>query len=85
MRGMYVRWAVYMLIFGLLPGLNIDNAAHIWRAGGGIRGRLPGGHATRRDGLERAALAGSGGGLRGDNSRMFSNDVLVVFEQCAIK
>lgn len=28
-RGMYVRWAVYMLIFGLLPGLNIDNAAHI--------------------------------------------------------
>src|ERR1035441_1809863 len=28
-RGMYVRWAVYMIIFGLLPGLNIDNAAHI--------------------------------------------------------
>jgi membrane associated rhomboid family serine protease len=26
---MYIRWAVYMLIFGLLPGLNIDNAAHI--------------------------------------------------------
>ncbi|HXM44241.1 MAG TPA: rhomboid family intramembrane serine protease [Bryobacteraceae bacterium] len=29
MRGMYVRWAVYIFIFGLLPGLNIDNAAHL--------------------------------------------------------
>ncbi len=28
-RGMYVRWAVYGLIFGLLPGMHIDNAAHI--------------------------------------------------------
>jgi rhomboid protease GluP len=28
-RGMYVRWAVYIFIFGLLPGLNIDNAAHL--------------------------------------------------------
>jgi rhomboid protease GluP len=29
LRGMYIRWAVYVLIFGLLPGFNIDNAAHI--------------------------------------------------------
>jgi rhomboid protease GluP len=29
LRGMYVRWAVYILIFGMLPGLHIDNAAHI--------------------------------------------------------
>jgi len=29
MRGMYIRWAVYVMIFGLLPGLNIDNAAHL--------------------------------------------------------
>jgi rhomboid protease GluP len=29
MRGLYVRWAVYGLIFGLLPGLRIDNAAHV--------------------------------------------------------
>jgi len=29
MRSMYIRWAVYVLIFGLLPGLHIDNAAHI--------------------------------------------------------
>ena len=28
-HGMYIRWAVYMLILGLLPGLHIDNAAHI--------------------------------------------------------
>ena len=28
-RGMYLRWAIYGLIFGLLPGLHIDNAAHI--------------------------------------------------------
>src|ERR1019366_3649226 len=28
-HGMYIRWAVYMLIFGFLPGLHIDNAAHI--------------------------------------------------------
>jgi membrane associated rhomboid family serine protease len=26
---MYVRWMVYMLILGFLPGLHIDNAAHI--------------------------------------------------------
>jgi membrane associated rhomboid family serine protease len=28
-RGMYVRWAVYMLIFGLIPIFRVDNAAHI--------------------------------------------------------
>jgi len=28
-RGHYVRWAVYLLLFGLLPGLRVDNAAHI--------------------------------------------------------
>ncbi len=28
-RGMYIRWAVYGLLFGLLPGLRVDNAAHI--------------------------------------------------------
>jgi rhomboid protease GluP len=28
-RGLYVRWAVYILILGLLPGLHIDNAAHL--------------------------------------------------------
>lgn len=28
-RSHYVRWTVYMLIFGLLPGIRVDNAAHI--------------------------------------------------------
>jgi rhomboid protease GluP len=28
-RAMYVRWAMYGLLFGLLPGLAIDNAAHL--------------------------------------------------------
>lgn len=28
-RGMYLRWAIYGLLFGLLPGLHVDNAAHI--------------------------------------------------------
>jgi rhomboid protease GluP len=28
-RGMYVRWAVYGLLFGLLPMFRVDNAAHI--------------------------------------------------------
>jgi rhomboid protease GluP len=35
-RGTYVRWAVYVLIFGLLPGFNIDNAAHIGGLVGGF-------------------------------------------------
>ncbi len=28
-RGMYLRWAIYGLLFGLLPGFRIDNAAHL--------------------------------------------------------
>jgi rhomboid protease GluP len=28
-RGLYIRWAIYGLLFGLLPGLRVDNAAHI--------------------------------------------------------
>ncbi|MEN6536085.1 MAG: rhomboid family intramembrane serine protease [Bryobacteraceae bacterium] len=35
-RGLYIRWAVYGLIFGLLPGLAIDNAAHIGGLAGGF-------------------------------------------------
>jgi rhomboid protease GluP len=36
MRGLYVRWAVYGLLFGLLPGLHVDNAAHIGGLAGGF-------------------------------------------------
>jgi rhomboid protease GluP len=28
-RGMYIRWAIYILLMGLLPFFNIDNWAHI--------------------------------------------------------
>ncbi|MGE5570513.1 MAG: rhomboid family intramembrane serine protease [Rhodospirillales bacterium] len=28
-RGLYTRWVIYILIIGFLPGLRIDNAAHI--------------------------------------------------------
>jgi len=28
-RGMYIRWAIYGLMFGLLPYFRVDNAAHI--------------------------------------------------------
>lgn len=28
-RGMYIRWAIYGLLFGLLPYFRIDNAAHL--------------------------------------------------------
>jgi len=28
-RSFYIRWAIYGLVIGLLPGLRIDNAAHI--------------------------------------------------------
>jgi rhomboid protease GluP len=35
-RGMYVRWAIYGLLFGLLPGFRVDNAAHIGGLGAGF-------------------------------------------------
>ena len=38
-RNTYLRWAVYVLIIGLLPIFSIDNAAHI---GGGIGGFIIG-------------------------------------------
>jgi rhomboid protease GluP len=28
-RATYIRWAIYIILFGLLPGLRVDNAAHI--------------------------------------------------------
>jgi rhomboid protease GluP len=45
-RGMYIRWAVYILLFGLLPFFAIDNAAHMGGLAGGFLAayamRLPG-------------------------------------------
>jgi rhomboid protease GluP len=35
-RGMYIRWALYILVLGLLPFLPIDNAAHVGGLAGGF-------------------------------------------------
>jgi rhomboid protease GluP len=35
-RRQYIQWIVYLLIFGLIPGLNIDNAAHLGGLAGGF-------------------------------------------------
>lgn len=35
-RGQYIRWTIYMLIIGILPGLQIDNAAHLGGLAGGF-------------------------------------------------
>jgi len=35
-RSMYIRWAVYILLMGLLPFFSIDNAAHIGGLAGGF-------------------------------------------------
>jgi len=44
-RSLYIRWAIYGLILGLLPGLRVDNAAHIGGLvagfGGGYLAGLP--------------------------------------------
>jgi rhomboid protease GluP len=36
LRRQYIQWMVYLLIFGLLPGFNVDNAAHIGGVVGGF-------------------------------------------------
>jgi rhomboid protease GluP len=53
-RGQYMRWVIYLLIFGLLPGLRIDNAAHIGglAAGFGVA-YLAGLPSVRDTGTER--------------------------------
>ena len=35
-RGQYLRWALYGLAFGFIPGFHIDNAAHIGGLAGGF-------------------------------------------------
>ena len=35
-RGMYIRWVIYILLMGLLPFFNIDNAAHLGGLAGGF-------------------------------------------------
>jgi rhomboid protease GluP len=50
-RGMYVRWAVYILIFGLIPGFHVDNAAHI----GGLIGGFCVGYIAETPGRQGTA------------------------------
>jgi rhomboid protease GluP len=50
-RKMYTRWVIYILIFGLLPFFNIDNAAHI----GGLAGGFGVGYLARTPGISRSA------------------------------
>jgi rhomboid protease GluP len=35
-RGHYLRWAIYIVVLGMLPGMMIDNAAHIGGLAGGF-------------------------------------------------
>jgi rhomboid protease GluP len=48
-RKMYTRWVIYILIFGLLPFFNIDNAAHI----GGLAGGFGVGYLAGTPGISR--------------------------------
>jgi rhomboid protease GluP len=58
-RGMYIRWAVYILLMGLLPFFNIDNAAHLGGLAGGFAlayvAQTPGRADSGAEGLWRAA------------------------------
>lgn len=35
-RSHYIRWMIYILVLGVLPGLHIDNAAHVGGLAGGF-------------------------------------------------
>jgi rhomboid protease GluP len=48
LRAFLVRWAIYGLVIGFLPGFNVDNAAHIGGlATGLVLGLLVGDQAVR--------------------------------------
>ena len=49
-RGLYVRWAIYGLLFGLLPG--VDNTAHL----GGLAGGFVGAYLAGMPGPIRSTL-----------------------------
>ena len=52
-RSTYTRWAVYSLIFGLLPGFAIDNAAHLGGLAGGLAMGYLAGTPSRSQMLEK--------------------------------
>jgi rhomboid protease GluP len=56
MRGMYIRWALFTLAFGIMGplfGMAIDNAAHIGGIAGGFLVAYAAGTPTLSSGLER--------------------------------
>ncbi len=59
LRGFYIRWAIYGLLLGLLPGLRVDNAAHIGGLvvgfGAGYLADLPAPARTLKERLWRIA------------------------------
>ncbi len=63
LRAFYIRWAVYGLILGLLPGLRVDNAAHLGGLaagfGAGYLAGLPGVAGSARERFWLAAAAGA--------------------------
>ncbi len=51
-RGLYIRWAMYGLLLGFLPGLAVDNAAHI----GGLAAGFAAGYVSGTPKLVQASL-----------------------------
>lgn len=55
-RGMYLRWAIYGLLIGLLPGLRVDMAAHIGGLAAGFGCAWAAGLPSVRDTLAERIL-----------------------------
>ncbi len=58
-RGLYMRWAIYGLLFGLLPGLAIDNAAHLGGLAAGFGAAYLAGEPGRPDSLTEKVWQGA--------------------------
>ncbi len=60
-RGCYGRWVVYIIAFGLIPGFNVDNWAHIGGLAAGFVIGYAAGTPVRsdraREGMWRALAA----------------------------
>jgi len=52
MRRQYIQWVVYLLVFGLIPGLNVDNAAHIGGLASGFAVAYVAGTPRHAEGVE---------------------------------
>jgi rhomboid protease GluP len=59
-RGLYIRWAVYGLLMGLIPFFGIDNGAHLGGLAGGFVVAYIAGTPTRSASVERIWQVASG-------------------------